>query len=93
MAIGGQLQLCKAGEHPAQKISTKDNYYTVLGLTNLTVHATMCVFILAGIERTPLVETGLELLVLKFGEVVDPHLFRDNSSPGYHFLGGSSCEF
>ena len=91
--IGGQLQLCENGKTPQEKISTKDKHYTVLGVTNLDGEAVMCVVILAGVDRIPLVETGLDLFAPVVGDVSDSEFFKANSGPGKRFPGGPTCQF
>ena len=44
----------------------------MLGVTNLAGEVVMCVVILAGVERIPIVETGLDLSALVVGDVSCP---------------------
>jgi len=45
---GDQLFLCPKGTVPQQKISTRDKYSALMGLTLLSGESVMCVIIIAG---------------------------------------------
>ena len=91
--VGGELQLCKRGKTPQQKISTKDKHYTFLGVTNLEGKAIMCVVIFAGINRIPLTETGLYLSAVVFREVGNEDFFRNNIFTVKPFPGGPTFNY
>ena len=65
----------------------------MLGLTNLLGEAVICVIIFAGVERIPLVETGLDLSAPVVGNVEDCDFFKDNSGLGKRFPGGPTCHY
>ena len=93
MEILGVSYSCAKQAKVLQKNSPKNKYYAVLGLTNIAGHDVMCIIILVSVEHIHIVESGLNLLVPEFGEVVDSHYFCDNSGPGKRFLGGLSYDF
>ena len=43
------------------QVISKDNYYTVIGLTVLTEEQDICIVIFAGTKRNIMWETGLDL--------------------------------
>lgn len=57
--IGGERWLCELGTIPQRKISTKNEHYTVLGLTLLNRQPLMCVVIMAGKRPKAEVESTL----------------------------------
>ena len=91
--VGGEKLLCERGTVVRQKISVKDKHYTVLGLTNLDGETIMCIVIIAGIKRSVLVETGLDVTADLVGTYGDVNFMKDNSGPGKRFPGGPTCEY
>ena len=91
--VGGELQLCEAGNTPQQKINTKDKHYTVLGLTALTGEPVMCIVIFAGNKEHAIVETGLDLSAPTIGSPNDADFVEKNSGKGKRFPGGPTCQF
>ena len=78
---------------PQQKLSTKDKYYTALGLTNLDSIAVMFGVIFSGKICHPLTETGLNISVDVVGNMDDRDYFRSNNGFGRHFPGDLNCKY
>ena len=57
--LGGELMSCETSTTPAHKIHTKNNHYTVLGLTTLSSKYVVCYIIFAGIKENYLCKTSL----------------------------------
>lgn len=62
-SVGSEVQLCESGKTPQQQIKSKDEHYTLLGLTILTGKPVMCVLIFVGTKEHAIVETDLDLWV------------------------------
>ena len=75
------------------KINTKYKHRTLLGLTALNCDPVMCICIFAGIRKSAIVETGMDIFAEKVGEVSDDDYLVKNKDPGKLFPGGPRCIF
>ena len=98
---GGELYVCGPNEEPYQSIATKNLHFTCLGLTRLDGEALMCVVIMVGKRRDPLIESGIDWkklndmdgINLNDDSIDDTAYFLNNYGPNKLFPGGPSCVF
>jgi len=89
--VGGELMLTEPGQVAQRKISTKDNHYTLLGLTLLTGEPLMCVVVMASDNPKPEVETGIDFFAEQIGASIDRDYIINNTGKGHKFPGGPTC--
>ena len=96
---GGESYLCGVADQAYQSSATKNNHFTVLGVTSLDGKPVMCVVIIKGKKREILVESGLDWDMLD--DVDDSYLdsqsdiafFEENFGDSKLFPGGPTCTF
>ena len=66
---GGESYVCGKNMTPQLKSSTKEEYFTLLGLTTLSGNTVICVVIFAGDREESLYQCGMDIFVEKVGEV------------------------
>ena len=77
-AVGGENFVCDRGTSPKEKSSSKSKHWTLIGLTSLSGDPVMCICIFSGLNKLPLVETGMDIFAETVGDVLKP-----NFSPKY----------
>ena len=60
---GGELHVCGIGMTPQKKESTKDEHFTLLGITALNGDPVICVIIFAVKRDGKLYEYGIDILM------------------------------
>ena len=83
----------KEVKHHNNKSSTKDNKYTVLELTNLEDKPMMCIIIFMDIKHPTIVERGLDIQAVVFGDLSSRHFFKENIMSIKRFHNGQTCEY
>ena len=76
-AVGGEKIVCGRGTSPKEKCSSKSKHWTLIGLTSLSGDPVMCICIFSGLNRIPLVETGMDIFAETVGDVLEPDFFQN----------------
>ena len=74
-------------------ISTKNNKYTVIGVTLLTGAALMCVIILKGTDVHAHDCSGIDVFAEPVGDTSDRYFVKKNTGKGKIYPGGPECTY
>ena len=68
--IGGSKYACERGTVPQNKVQHTDKHFTLLGFTALTGDPVLCLIIIAGVQESLSVESGIDPFVTQtYGDV------------------------
>ena len=85
---GNEKFLCARGSTPEQRIATKSNHFTVIGITLLDGTPVMCVVIFAATILRGHEATGYDQFAEQVGHADDADFIAKNSGKGKLFPGG-----
>jgi len=92
--IGGAKYACEKGSVPQNKVQHTDKHFTLLGFTALSGEPVLCLVIIAGVQESLAVESGIDPFVTEtHGDASDKDYFDRNFDPGKLFPGGPTCKF
>jgi len=91
--IGGEEFVCTSGTSSKEKVSTKANHWTLLGMTVFDGSPVVCVVIFAGKQKVPLYKIGMDQFANIKGTSAKKDFFYNNSGPRKLYSGGTKCTY
>ena len=92
-SIGNAKFLFERGDVSCFPLNTKNNKYTVIGVTLLDGTPLMCARTIQGIDIHAHDCSSIDIFTNPVGDIRDKIFVRNNTGRGKNFLGGPECTY